>query len=53
MPEAVHTAALVVLALAAVLSALVVVVHRNPVVSALALAFNLMTIAGFSLSFNT
>jgi NADH-quinone oxidoreductase subunit J len=50
MPEAVHLAALVVLALAAVLSALVVVVHRNPVVCALALAFNLITIAGFYLA---
>jgi NADH-quinone oxidoreductase subunit J len=46
---ALHTAAFVVLGLMAVLSALVVVVHRNPVVSALALAFNLIAVAGFYL----
>ena len=44
-----HLAALIVLGLLAVLSALVVVVHRNPMVSALALAFNLIAIAGFYL----
>jgi NADH-quinone oxidoreductase subunit J len=42
-------AALVVLSLVAVLSALVVVIHRNPVLAALALAFNLLSIAGFFL----
>jgi NADH-quinone oxidoreductase subunit J len=36
-----------VLALLTVASALVVVTHRNPVVSAVALAFNLVSIAGF------
>jgi NADH-quinone oxidoreductase subunit J len=37
----------VVLAILAVVSAAYVVWHRNPVVSALALAFNLVAIAGF------
>ena len=46
---ALTTAAYVVLAVLAVGSALVVVWHRNPVVSALALAFNLIAIAGFYL----
>jgi NADH-quinone oxidoreductase subunit J len=46
---ALTTAAYVVLALLAVVSALVVVWHRHPVVSALALAFNLVAIAGFYL----
>jgi NADH-quinone oxidoreductase subunit J len=36
-----------VLSLLALISALIVVTHRNPVVSALALAFNLVSIAGF------
>lgn len=44
---ALHTAAYVVLAILAVVSAAYVVWHRNPVVSALALAFNLVAIAGF------
>jgi NADH-quinone oxidoreductase subunit J len=43
------TAAYMVLAVMAVVSAMVVVWHRNPVVSALALAFNLVAIAGFYL----
>ena len=43
------TVAYVVLAVLAVVSAIVVVWHRNPVVSALALAFNLVAIAGFYL----
>ena len=38
-----------VLAALAVISALVVITHRNPVVSALALALNLVAIAGFYL----
>lgn len=38
-----------VLAVLAVASAVVVIVHRNPVMSALALAVNLVTIAGFYL----
>jgi NADH-quinone oxidoreductase subunit J len=46
---ALTTAAYVVLAVLAVVSAVVVVWHRNPVVSALALAFNLVAIAGFYL----
>ena len=46
---ALTTAAYVILAVLAVVSALVVVWHRNPVVSALALAFNLVAIAGFYL----
>ena len=37
------------LTLLAIGSAVVVVVHRNPIVSALALAFNLVAIAGFYL----
>jgi len=36
-----------VLSLLALVSAIVVVTHRNPVVAALALAFNLVAIAGF------
>jgi NADH-quinone oxidoreductase subunit J len=43
------TAAFAILAVLAVGSALVVVTHRNSVVSALALAFNLVAIAGFYL----
>ena len=43
---ALTTAAFVVLALLAVVSAVLVVWHRNPMVSALALAFNLVAIAG-------
>ena len=46
---ALTTAAYLVLAVLAVVSAVVVVWHRNPVVSALALAFNLVAIAGFYL----
>jgi NADH:ubiquinone oxidoreductase subunit 6 (subunit J) len=42
-------AAFVVLSILAVASALVVVIHKNPVISAVALAFNLMSIAGFYL----
>jgi NADH:ubiquinone oxidoreductase subunit 6 (subunit J) len=42
-------AAYVVLAVLALVSAVVVVWHRNPVVAALALAFNLVSIAGFYL----
>lgn len=38
-----------VLSVLAVASAIVVVVHRNPVVSAVALAFHLVSIAGFFL----
>ena len=38
-----------VLAVLAVASAIVVISHRNPVICALALAFNLITIAGFYL----
>ncbi len=38
-----------VLSVLAVASALVVITHRNPVISALSLAFNLMAIAGFYL----
>ncbi len=38
-----------VLAVLAVASALVVITHRNPVISALALGVNLMSIAGFYL----
>ena len=41
------TFAFYVLALLTLASALVVVTHRNPVVSAVALAFNLVSIAGF------
>jgi NADH-quinone oxidoreductase subunit J len=44
--------ALVVLSLLALVSAVVVVFHRNPVVCALALAFNLVSIAGFYLLLN-
>ena len=40
-------AAFIVLASMAVVSALVVITHRRPVVCAIALAFNLVTIAGF------
>ena len=40
-------AAYVILAVLALVSAGVVVWHRNPVVCALALAFNLVAIAGF------
>jgi len=39
--------AFLILSLLALVSACVVVVHRNPVVAALALAFNLVSIAGF------
>lgn len=41
--------AFVVLGVLAVASAVIVVSHRNPIVCALALAFNLVTIAGFYL----
>ena len=41
------TFAFYVLALLTLASALVVVTHRNPVVAAVALAFNLVSIAGF------
>jgi len=44
-----NLAAYVVLAVLALVSAVVVVWHRNPVVAALALAFNLVSIAGFYL----
>ena len=44
-----ETIAFYVLAVLAVASAVVVIVHRNPVMSALALAVNLVTIAGFYL----
>ena len=44
--------AFVLLATVAVVSALVVVFHRSPVISALALAFNLIGIAGFYLVLN-
>ena len=44
--------AFAVLAFLAIASALVVVVHRNPVISAVALAFNLVSIAGFYLLLN-
>ena len=44
--------AFVVLAILAIASAVVVVVHRNPVISAVALAFNLVSIAGFYLLLN-
>jgi NADH-quinone oxidoreductase subunit J len=42
-----ETFALYVLTLLTIASALVVVTHRNPVVAAVALAFNLISIAGF------
>jgi len=45
----VETVAFFVLAVLAVASAVVVITHRNPVMSALALAFNLVSIAGFFL----
>lgn len=41
--------ALYVLAILTVASGLVVITHRNPVIAALALAFNLVAIAGFYL----
>jgi NADH-quinone oxidoreductase subunit J len=44
--------AFAVLAFMAIASAVVVVVHRNPVISAVALAFNLVSIAGFYLLLN-
>lgn len=44
-----EAAAFVVLAVLAVASAIVVVAHKNPVRSAVALAFNLVSIAGFYL----
>jgi NADH-quinone oxidoreductase subunit J len=44
-----ETLAFVILATLALFSATVVVWHRNPVVRALALAFNLLSIAGFYL----
>ena len=44
--------AFIVLSLLALVSAIVVVSHRNPVVCALTLAFNLMAIAGFYLLLN-
>ena len=47
-----ETVAFVLLATLAVVSALVVVLHRSPVISALALAFNLVSIAGFYLFLN-
>jgi len=47
-----ETVAFVLLATLAVVSALVVVFHRTPVISALALAFNLVAIAGFYLLLN-
>ena len=47
-----ETIAFVVLALASLSSAVVVITHRNPVVCALALAFNLVSIAGFFLLLN-
>ena len=49
---ALETVAFVILATIALASAMVVVFHRTPVVSALALAFNLITIAGFYLLLN-
>ena len=42
-----ETAAFFVLAALAVMSAIVVITHRNPIQSALALAVNLVSIAGF------
>ena len=45
-------AAYVILAVLALVSAAVVVWHRNPVVCALALAFNLVAIAGFYMLLN-
>ena len=44
-----ETLTLVALSVLAVASALIVVLHRNPVRSAIALAFNLISIAGFYL----
>ena len=44
---ALDTVAFVLLAVVAIVSALVVVFHRSPVISALSLAFNLVAIAGF------
>jgi len=44
--------AFAMLSLMAVISAGVVVLHRNPVVCALALAFNLLSIAGFYMLLN-
>ncbi len=43
------TLAFFVLAVLAIVSAVVVITHRNPVISAMALAFNLVSIAGFYL----
>jgi len=47
-----ETIAFIVLAVLALVSAGVVVWHRNPVVCALALAFNLVSIAGFYMLLN-
>jgi NADH-quinone oxidoreductase subunit J len=47
-----ETIAFIVLAVLALISAGIVVWHRNPVVCALALAFNLVAIAGFYLLLN-
>ena len=47
-----ETVGFILLATLALASALVVVFHRTPVVSALALAFNLVAIAGFYLLLN-
>ena len=47
-----ETIAFIVLTVLALASAVVVVWHRNPVVCALALAFNLVAIAGFYMLLN-
>ena len=49
---ALETVGFILLATLALGSALVVVFHRSPVISALALAFNLVAIAGFYLLLN-
>ncbi len=49
---ALETVGFIVLATLALASAIVVVFHRSPIISALALAFNLVAIAGFYLLLN-
>ena len=50
--ESLELVGFIVFATLAVASAAVVVIHRSPVISALALAFNLVAIAGFYLMLN-
>ena len=47
-----ETIAFILLATMALASALIVVFHRSPIISALALAFNLVSIAGFYMLLN-